>query len=137
MHPRRPGRKEEQSRATRSELIRVATTLFAERGYAAVGTEEIVRLAGVTRGALYHHFADKRELFLAVFEQLEGELLNAIAARVAGVSDPWEAMLTGMRAFLDVCTDPTVIRLSLVEAPAVLGWTAWRDIGARYPLGLL
>ena len=64
--------------------------LFAERGYAAVGTEEIVARAGVTRGALYHHFRDKQDLFRAVFERLEEELVASIAARMAGVEDPWE-----------------------------------------------
>ena len=131
------GRKAARSEATRAQLIDVATRLFAERGYASVGTQEIVRRAGVTRGALYHHFTDKRDLFLAVFERLDGELVTGIAARVGGVTDPWEAMLAGMRAFLDACTDPTVIRISLVDAPAVLGWREWRDISASHGLGLV
>jgi AcrR family transcriptional regulator len=133
----RQGRKAAQSEATRGELISAATRLFAERGYAGVGTEEIVRAAGVTRGALYHHFADKRELFLAVFERVEGDLLAGIAARIAGIDDPWESMLTGMRAFLDACADPTVIRISLVDAPAVLGWREWRELSRGYALGLM
>src|SRR5213078_2745554 len=131
------GRKAARSEATRAQLIDVATRLFAERGYASVGTQEIVRRAGVTRGALYHHFTDKRDLFLAVFERLDGELVTGIAARVGGVTDPWEAMLAGMRAFLDACADPTVIRISLVDAPAVLGWREWRDISASHGLGLV
>src|SRR5262245_66322463 len=109
--PARPaagGRKAAQSEATRAQLIEVATRLVAERGYAGVGTEEIVRRAGVTRGALYHHFADKRELFRAVHEGLERQVTEGIAARVAGHSDPLEAMVTGLRAYLDACTDPAV-----------------------------
>src|SRR5437899_4728844 len=80
--------KAEQAKATRSALIAAARALFAERGYAAVGTEEIVRAAGVTRGALYHHFAGKQELFQAVYESVEQQLVEQIAASaVAGASD--------------------------------------------------
>ena len=117
--------------------MHVATELFAERGYAAVGTEEIVARAGVTRGALYHHFRDKKDLFRAVFEQLEERLVASIASRMSGVEDPWEVLVTGMRAALDAATEPAVMRISLLDAPAVLGWREWRDIEARYGLGLV
>ena len=86
--------------ATRAELMRVARDLFAERGYAGVGTEEIVARANVTRGALYHHFADKKDLFRAVHEELEQELMASIGERIAGIDDPWELAVTGVRAFL-------------------------------------
>jgi AcrR family transcriptional regulator len=131
------GRNAARSEATRAELIRVATELFAERGYAGVGTEEIVRRAGVTRGALYHHFADKRDLFRAVHERLEEQVTRGIAERVAGLTDPGESMVTGLRAYLDACEDPAVGRITLVEAPAVLGWLEWRALDARYGLGLV
>jgi len=78
---------------TRAELLRVARGLFAERGYASVGTEEIVRAANVTRGALYHHFADKKDLFRAVHEQVEGELMEAIGQRIGAIDDPWELLV--------------------------------------------
>lgn len=131
------GRKAAQSEATRAQLVDVATRLFAERGYAGVGTEEIVRQAGVTRGALYHHFADKRELFRAVHEGVERDLVQRIGAGVTGVTDPWEVMVAGMRAYLDACTEPTVMQISLIDAPSVLGWEEWREIDARYGLGLV
>jgi AcrR family transcriptional regulator len=131
------GRKAAQSEATRAHLIEVATRLFAEHGYGGVGTQEIVRQAGVTRGALYHHFADKRELFRAVHERLERRLTAGIAASVVGVSDPMEGMKTGLRAYLDACVDPAVGRITLIEAPAVLGWEEWREIDARNGLGLV
>lgn len=137
MREPRAGRKAAQSEATRAQLVEVATRLFAERGYAGVGTEEIVRTAGVTRGALYHHFADKRELFKAVYEAAEAAVLRRIGAAVAGVSDPWQVMLTGSRAYLDVCMDPAVSRITLLDAPAVLGWMVWREIDARHGLGLI
>jgi len=117
--------------------VAVATRLFAERGYAAVGTEEIVRQAGVTRGALYHHFADKRELFRAVHEGVERALVERIAAGVTGVAGPWEVMIAGMRAYLDACTEPTVMQIALIDAPSVLGWEEWREIDASYGLGLV
>jgi AcrR family transcriptional regulator len=122
---------------TREELMRVARELFAERGYAGVGTEEIVARAGVTRGALYHHFVDKKDLFRAVHEQLEQELVAAIGERIAGIEDPWELAVTGVRAFLDACFDPALMRISLLDAPVVLGWAEWREIDARHSLGLV
>jgi AcrR family transcriptional regulator len=129
--------REEQAAVTRAELLRVARELFAACGYADVGTEEIVRAAHVTRGALYHHFADKRDLFRAVHEQLSDELLERIAARIAGVEGSWEVLETGVRAFLDACTDPAVMRISHLDAPAVLGWAEWREIDARHFLGVV
>jgi AcrR family transcriptional regulator len=129
--------REEQAVATRTELLRVARELFAARGYAGVGTEEIVRGAHVTRGALYHHFADKRDLFRAVHAQLADELLASIVAQTAGSADAWEALTRGVRAFLDACTDPAVIRISHLDAPAVLGWAEWREVDAQHWLGLV
>jgi AcrR family transcriptional regulator len=122
---------------TRADLVRVARRLFAERGYAGVGTEEIVREANVTRGALYHHFEDKRALFRAAHEQVEEELVQSIAARIGGIDDPWELLVTGARVFLDECTDREFMRIALLEAPAVLGWREWRAIDERYGMGLV
>jgi AcrR family transcriptional regulator len=131
-----PGRREAEARATREALIDAALELFTERGYAGVGTEEIVARAKVTRGALYHHFTDKRDLFRAVFERVEGDLMKRIGARMGGADDPWDLMLTGMRSFLDACEEPAVKRISLTDAPAVLGWKEWREIDNRHGLGL-
>ncbi|MGH2957594.1 MAG: TetR/AcrR family transcriptional regulator [Solirubrobacterales bacterium] len=128
--------REEEARATRDALVQAGLDLFAARGYAEVGTEEIVARARVTRGALYHHFADKRDLFRAVHERVERELVEGIAAQLEGVEDPWELMVAGTRAFLDACEDPAVKRIALTDAPAVLGWREWREIDARYGLGL-
>jgi AcrR family transcriptional regulator len=129
--------REEQAAATRAELLRVARELSAARGYADVGTEEIVRAAHVTRGALYHHFTDKRDLFRAVHNLLADELLQQIVAQTAGSADAWEALTRGVRAFLDTCEDPAVIRISHLDAPAVLGWAEWREVDARHWLGVL
>jgi AcrR family transcriptional regulator len=130
--------KAEQSEATRAALMAVAHDLFAERGYAAVGTEEIVRAAGVTRGALYHHFAGKLELFQAVYEDVERRLVESIAASaIPAAGDPLQALHAGAQAFLDACEDPAVQRIALVDAPSVLGWERWREIGLGYGLGLV
>lgn len=133
-HP--PGRREAEAQATRDALIQAALDLFAERGYAAVGTEEIVARARVTRGALYHHFHDKRDLFRAVHERVESELMDRVTARMASTEDPWELMVNGMRAFLEACEEPAVKRIALTDAPAVLGWEEWREIDNRHGLGL-
>jgi AcrR family transcriptional regulator len=133
---RRPGRREADAQATRGALIRAALELFAERGYADVGTEEIVARAKVTRGALYHHFADKRDLFRAVFERVEADLMTRIGTQMKASDDPWELMVGGMGSFLDACEEPAVKQISLTDAPAVLGWREWREIDNRHGLGL-
>jgi AcrR family transcriptional regulator len=134
----RPKRtQEERSEATRAALLAAARRLFAERGYAGVGTEEIVRAAGVTRGVLYHHFSGKRELLEAVYEQVEGELTQKIASAALGGSDPLVALRTGTETFLDACLEPEVQRIVLLDAPAVLGWERWREIAADHGLGLV
>lgn len=129
--------KAEQGEATRDALVAAARELFAERGYAAVGTEEIVQRAGVTRGALYHHFRDKEALFLAVFEQVEVELVADLGRLAAGASDPLDALRRGAEGLLDLARDPAVQRITLIDAPAVLGYDVWREVGARHALGLV
>jgi AcrR family transcriptional regulator len=129
----------ERTEATRGALITAARPLFAERGYADVGTEEIVRAAGVTRGALYHHFEGKRELFEAVYEEVEVELAQRIAAGAlqANASSPLEAMRAGTEMFLEASTEPETQRIVLLDGPAVLGWDRWREIAAAHGLGLI
>src|SRR5215467_9053047 len=127
-----------RSEATRRQLVTAARALFGARGYADVGTEEIVRAAGVTRGALYHQFRDKADLFAAVAEELESEIAGRIAVGVADLAtDPLQTLRTGARLFLDACAEPQVERIILLDAPSVLGWQAWRDMAGRYGLGLV
>jgi AcrR family transcriptional regulator len=134
-----PSLRLERAEVTRAALLAAGRALFAQRGYAAVGTEEIVRHARVTRGALYHHFQGKEDLFRAVVEEVERELTERIAAEslAAGAQDPWAALRAGARAFLDASGEPEVQRIIMLDAPAVLGWEAWREIGERYGLGLV
>jgi AcrR family transcriptional regulator len=127
----------ERSRSTRASLIEAARSLFAERGYAAVPAEEIVQAAGVTRGALYHHFVDKQGLFCAVVAQLEAEITEEVAAVVRSAADPWTAGLAALTRFLEICRRPEVMQISLTDAPAVLGWQTWREIESRHGLGLI
>jgi AcrR family transcriptional regulator len=131
-----PTKHDLRSEATRRQLVTAARALFGARGYAAVGTEEIVRAAGVTRGALYHQFRDKADLFAAVAEEVEAEIAERIAAGAAE-AEPVEALRAGALLFLDTCADPEVERIILLDAPAVLGWEAWRDLAGRYGLGLV
>jgi AcrR family transcriptional regulator len=135
--PRRT--QDERSAVTRAALLQAARPLFAEHGFAGVGTETIVKRAGVTRGALYHQFADKADLFAAVVEQVEADLTGRIddAVAQAGESDIVAAMKLGARVWLTMCADPEVHRVVLLDAPAVLGLERWRDIGLRYGLGLV
>jgi AcrR family transcriptional regulator len=131
------GRQAERSEATRSALVDVGRKLFARRGYADVGTEEIVRRAGVTRGALYHHFSGKEDLFRAVAEQVEGDITRRSAEAALAHQDPWEQQRAGWEAFLDACLDPAVQRIILLDAPSVLGPKVWREIASKYGLALV
>ena len=129
----------ERAAETRDALIAAARPLFAAQGFSEAALETIVRAAGVTRGALYHHFADKTELFAAVFEQVEAEVAARMGEAIAASNqtDPVEVMRLGAGFWLDACSDPEVQRIVLVDAPAVLGWTRWTEIGDRYNIGLV
>ncbi len=130
-------RRSEQADATRTALSVAARQLFTERGYAATSTTEVVERAGVSRGALYHHFAAKEELFRAVFEQLEDEITKHVAREALTSTDPLEQLRRGTRAYLDACIDPAVQRVVLLEGPSVLGWETWQEIEQRYGYGLV
>jgi AcrR family transcriptional regulator len=129
----------DRSATTRASLVQAARALFAEHGFAGVGTEAIVAAAGVTRGALYHQFTDKTELFQAVYEAIEEDLALRLGERVAaaGASDPIEVMTLGANAWLDACSEQEVQQIVLLDGPAVLGWERWREIGMRYGIGLV
>lgn len=111
----------DRRQATREALVRAGRELFVRTGYAATGTPEIVAAAQVTRGALYHHFEDKADLFEAIIRQDATEVAEAIGRRTEGVGDALEALHIGTEAFLDAMAEPGRTRLLLIEGPAVLG----------------
>lgn len=127
-----------RSRATRARLVAAARPLFATRGFGAVGTEEVVRAAGVTRGALYHQFADKAALFRAVAEAVEIDVTQRIADAVvaAAATEPVAALHVAIDAWLDACDEVEVRQVILLDAPVVLGWEGLRDLAQEYGLGL-
>ncbi|HRE27559.1 MAG TPA: TetR/AcrR family transcriptional regulator [Anaerolineales bacterium] len=137
MTDRTPIPKARQTEATTARLIEVATAAFARDGYAHTATEAIVALAGVTRGALYHHFGSKEGLFKAVLEHVQKQVGQRVEESVVGLKDPWEALLTGSRAFLQASLDPQVQRIMLTDAPAVLGWSDWRALDEQYSMRAL
>ena len=134
----RPRTKAAKREATTAALLAAARSLFAERGYAGVGTEEIVQGAGLTRGALYHHFrGGKEDLFRAVLVQISAETTQRVMQAALTTQDPFEALVIGADAFLDACTTHEVQQIMLIDGPAVLGWEVWRAADSDYALGLL
>lgn len=132
-------RRASQAAATRAALLTAARTLFVEKGYYQTGTEEIVAAAGVgTRGALYHHFEDKKALFEAVFISVEEELIVTAAENLwdpdAGALD---LLRRGLLGFLDASLTEHVQRILLIDGPAVLGWRRWRELESQYGLGAI
>ena len=123
--------------ATRAALIAAARKLFVTNGYFATGTEDIVAEAAVgTRGALYHHFADKQDLFRAVFDQVQTDL--AAATVINERDDPLDMLTAALQQFLDASAENTdVQQVLLIDGPAVLGWEQWRDLEAQYGLGAI
>jgi AcrR family transcriptional regulator len=129
----------ERTAATRGALVAVARRLFAEDGYAAIGTGRIASEAGVTRGALYHQFVDKADLFAAVLDQVEAEIAARMTAAVTGLDpdDTIALLLAGADAFLDACAEPDLQRIVLIDGPSVLGWERWRAICLHHSVGLV
>ena len=127
----------ERAERTRERVLAAARGLFAERGYFATATTDIVEAAEVgTRGALYHHFPDKPTLFRAVFEQVETDLIKQAGAAVAGDTG-FEVLVAGLTAFLDASLEGEIRQILLIDGPAVLGWNAWREIEERFGLGAI
>jgi AcrR family transcriptional regulator len=129
---RRPPEAAEQ---TRRALIDAARALFAENGYAATPLNMITDRARVTKGALYHHFRDKRDLFTVVFTELESELLARINAAASAEPDSWRRVVGAAEAWLDGSLDPEIQQVLLLDGPAVLSWETWREIDTRLSLG--
>jgi AcrR family transcriptional regulator len=127
-------RQAENSAATRAAMLKVARKLFAERGYADTATEEVVRRARVTRGALYHHFKDKQDLFKAVLHEEQTRIAAKCMEAAVKETDPWRSLMAGNEAFLEACLDPAVQQIVLIDAPAVLGAEGFRESDESYYL---
>jgi AcrR family transcriptional regulator len=129
----------ERTEVTRGRLIATARRLFAEKGFAATSTEEILSEAAVSRGALYHHFSSKTDLFRATFEAVEDELTAKLlaVATAGGETDPIKILELGFNAFLDQCDNPEVQRIVMLDAPTVLGWDTWHELDERYAFGTI
>ncbi|WP_372053803.1 TetR/AcrR family transcriptional regulator [Tistrella mobilis] len=133
------GRRSNRARSedTRRRLIQAARKAFADKGYAATGTPELVAATGLSRGALYHQFPDKAALFRAVLEDAQQEVVAAIEDAAAAAPDALAALRLGSRAFVAACMRPGIRRIVLIDGPAVLGWQVWRDVDAAHALGTL
>ena len=135
-------KKVERSEFTRAALLKSARELFTEHGYADTATEDIAQRAGVTRGAIYYQFRDKSGLFRAVLEDLNLNIVKKVMSTIqsgqGGPEDLWDNRVhAGTEAYLDACLDPTVQRIALIEASAVLGWEEHRDLDEKSGLGLI
>jgi AcrR family transcriptional regulator len=131
------GKRAAQGRATRGQLIEVATRLFAEHGYEGTSIEAVLSAAGVSRGALYHHFAGKEALFEAVVSAVSEQVTMELAEAVQGCADPLDAMRTAAIAWIGLAADPVIQRVVLVDAPSVLGWERWRAMDDGRTLGTM
>jgi AcrR family transcriptional regulator len=127
-----PKRTTEQAAETRALLVRAGRELFGTIGFTTAKASEIARLAGVTRGALLHHFADKEGLFAAVLEEVESETAERVFAAAITGSDPLEWLRLGFGAFLVECVKPDISQIMLIDGPSVLGWETWHEIDSRY-----
>jgi AcrR family transcriptional regulator len=138
-HPRVRRTQADRSAATREALVAAGRRLFAAQGFAEVPTDAIAAAAGVTRGALYHQFADKVALFDAVVDAVEADIAARLAGEVAaaGVSDPVEGMRQAVRVWLEICVEPEIHRIALIDGPSVLGWARWREVCQRHVFGLV
>ena len=136
---RRDGPRAQKAEETREALVAAARALFAGRGYHDVGVRDLTARAGVTRGALAHHFGDKEGLFVAVFEAVEHDLIAEIGrqAEAQGHLDAWAQFRGGLRFYLSAASRPDVQRITLIDGPAVLGWLRWRQMEEALSLGAL
>jgi AcrR family transcriptional regulator len=128
-------RRAAQGRATREQLIEVATGLFAERGYEETSIEAVLAAAGVSRGALYHHFGGKDALFEAVLEAVEDGVTARLTAEITGAPDAVSAVESAALTWIEMAGDPLIQRIILIDAPSVLGLERWRSLNEEYSLG--
>jgi AcrR family transcriptional regulator len=133
-----PGRTQrERSETTIAELVKAARGLFVEKGYADTRLDDVVDAAGLTKGAVYHHFNGKRDLFRAVYEREQQSLAEVSLAAYQRKRDPKRGFYEACRAFFEASLDPGVQRITLIDAPAALGWDGMREVEDRYSMALI
>jgi AcrR family transcriptional regulator len=130
-------RREQYSDATRAALLEAATRRFGERGFAGTALEDVAADIQATRGAVYHHFANKTALFQAVFEELETDLIRGLTEAIETAADPWDAAAIALDMFLDRSCDPAYSRIVWQEAPIALGWETWKQCEEKYAWALI
>jgi AcrR family transcriptional regulator len=121
-------RQAERSEQTRNAILQAARQLFADIGFGGATVDDIARAAGVAKGAVYHHFPTKEDLFEAVFDGASAELVAEVMRSGVGARDALDAMVVGTRAYFEICAGPPFRQIILVDGPAVLGWLRWREI---------
>jgi len=131
------GKRQKRYEETRDQLLEVAWAEFAENGFAQTSTEQVVREAGVTRGALYYHFKDKTDMFRAVVELAHARILTHIQDASVSAPSITEGLRLGCLAFLEACSSPDIRQIALIDGPSVLGWAVWRKIDAENGFGAL
>ncbi len=134
---RKATRRQSFSATTRKSLLTVAAELFTSQGYAGTSLDEIVAGAKVTKGALYHHFKGKTDLFEEVFVAVEDAAAAQIAAAIRPVPDPWEKAVAGLREFLSITRTDAYRRVVIQEGPVVLGYERYREHEERSTYGLV
>ena len=127
----------EQGKVTRDRLMELASRSFADKGYVATSLEGLILEAGLTKGALYHHFKSKLDLFESVYIRAEEEVAARINQASSSATDPWNQLMEGCDAYLHACADPGLQRILRLEGPSVLGWQRWSEIDAQYGSGKL
>jgi len=130
-------RNKEDTQATIQALVSVARQAFTVKGYADASLEDIASDAGVTRGAVYHHFGSKKKLFLAVLEAVQSEVAHRVESEAEQNDELWEQLLAGCRAFVAAAVEPQNKRIMLIDGPAVVGWEQWRMMDERNSMNLL
>jgi AcrR family transcriptional regulator len=127
----------ERGQATRTHLIEVATRLFAAHGYEGTSIEAVLAESGASRGSLYHHFAGKEALFLAVLEDVGTMVAAQVTAAIESAGDPVAELRAGLMAWIRLAGDPVIRQVMLIDAPTVLGWERWRELDEQGPLGFI
>jgi AcrR family transcriptional regulator len=130
-------RRDQYSQATRAAILDAATRRFAELGFSGTALEDVAADIQATRGAVYHHFTNKKALFEAVLEQLETDVVERSTAAADAAPDPWHAAFAALDSFLDDCCDPVYGKVVWQEAPLALGWHRWRECEEKYAYGLI